>query len=92
MEQWTQDEAIAFECGREVISDLMGIQSGLIYLEENKPNPNQANINKYRAELSRLFKERAALTIGNQAEIARVRTEYGAVVRAWRASQKASVV
>jgi len=53
MEQWTQDEAIAFECARECITDLMGIQSGLLCEEENKPSPDQASIDKYKAELSR---------------------------------------
>ncbi|MDY0134401.1 MAG: hypothetical protein RBS14_01780 [Atribacterota bacterium] len=91
MEQWTQDEAIAFECAREVITDLMGIQSGEIQLEENKPKPDQARIDGFKAELSRLFKERAALTVTNQPEIARVRSEYGAIVRAWRETHKAAV-
>lgn len=91
MEQWTQDEAIAFECARECITDLMGIQSGLLCEEENKRSPNQTSIDKYKVDLSRLFKERAALTVTNQTEIARVRSEYGAMVRAWRASHKAMV-
>jgi len=91
MEQWTQDEAIAFECARECITDLMGIQSGLLCEEENKPNPDQASIDKFKAELSKLFRERTALTVTNQTEIARVRSEYGAMVRAWRASHKAMV-
>ncbi len=28
MQQWTQEEAIAFECACEVITDMMAIQSG----------------------------------------------------------------
>lgn len=86
MEQWTQDDAINFECAREAITDLMGIQSGEIQLEENKPKPDQARIDGFKSELSRLFKERAALTVSNQAELTRVRSEYGVIIRSWRAS------
>lgn len=82
MEQWTQEEAIAFESARECITHLMAIQSSLLCEEENKRNPDQTSIDKYKAELSRLFKERAALTVTNQTEVARVRSEYGAIVRA----------
>ena len=85
---WTQDEAIAYECAREVVTDVIGIHSGQIAEEENKPQPDAARIKAVEAECLRIFQERRALRVEDGAEVARIRTEYGAVVRAWRAKQK----
>jgi len=82
MEQWTQEDVIAFESARECITHLMAIQSSLLYEEEKKSKPDQARIDGFKAELSRLLKERAALNVTNQTEIVRVRSECGARVRA----------
>lgn len=84
MQQWTQDEAIAFECAREVITDLMAIQTGLIAREASKPTPDTHRLASLRAERSKLAQERATLHVQDLADIARIRTEYGAIVRAWR--------
>ena len=85
---WTQDEAIAYECAREVVTDLIGIHSGQIAEEKKKSQPDVARIQALDAERQRIFQERRALRVEDSAEVARIRTEYGAVVRAWRAKQK----
>ena len=88
--QWTQDEAIAFECAREAITDMMAIQSGQIAAESRKAMPDNERVTALRAKRSRLARERAALHVINQADIARIRIEYGAIIRAWRAQRHAS--
>lgn len=88
--QWTQDEAIAFECAREVITDMMAIQTGQMAEEGRKAAPDIDSLASLRAERSRLFQEREALHIDNPAGIARIRAEYGAFVRAWRGERRAT--
>lgn len=89
MQKWTQEEAVAFECAREVITDLMAIQTGQIAEEARKPQPDAARLASLRAERSRLAQERAGLHVGDRAAVARIRAEYGAAVRAWRADHGA---
>ena len=84
MQQWTQDEAIAFECAREAITDLMAIQTGQIAEEARKAAPDTGRLASLRSERSRLARERAALHVDDLADVARIRAEYGAIVRAWR--------
>ncbi len=83
--KWTQDEAIAFECAREVISDMISIQTGKIANEAEKAQPDAVRIDRLRAERVRLFYERTELRLLDHVRIAQVRAEYGAKVRAWRA-------
>lgn len=82
--KWTQDEAIAFECAREVITDMMAIKTGQIAQEGDKAAPDADRLANLRAERSRLAQERAALHVDDLATVARVRAKYGAIVRAWR--------
>jgi len=89
MQKWTQTEAVAFECAREVITDLMAIQTGQIADEARKPIPDTERLANLRAERSRLALERAGLHVGDKAHVARIRAEYGAIVRAWRAEHQA---
>lgn len=89
--EWTQDEAIAFECAREVITDMMAICTGQISDESSKATPDADRMAKLRAERSKLSQERAALHIADQLDIARIRTNYGAIVRAWREDHRAVV-
>lgn len=86
MQKWTQTEAIAFECAREVITDLRAILTGQIADESNKEHPDTERVATLRAERSRLFRERAGLHVKDHAAVARVRAEYGARVRSWRAT------
>ena len=84
MLQWTQDDAIAFECACEVITDMMAIQSCQIAEEAKKTAPDADREASLRAERSRLYKERLALHVDDHGEVARIRTEYGAIIRAMR--------
>ena len=81
-----RDQAIAFECAREVITDWMAIYSGRISHESAKSLPDTNLIAELRANRSKLADERATLRVGDQSDIARIRKEYGAAVRAWRGS------
>jgi len=84
MPQWTQDEAIAFECACEAITHMMAIQSRQIYEEMKKLEPDVFRVAEFRAERSRLHQERLAMHVDNHDEVARIRTEYGAIIRARR--------
>lgn len=84
---WTQDEAIAFEAARECITDLMAIRSGQIHAEQDKPTPDAALLTSLEAERTQLHQQRAALRMADHAQVARVRSEYGAMERTWRSQQ-----
>lgn len=84
MIQWTQDQAIAFECAREVITDMMAICTGRITEEAAKEAPDADQMAALRADRSRLAQERKTFHVTDDAEVTRIRTEYGAIVRAWR--------
>lgn len=81
---WTQDEAIAFECAREVITHLMAIYSDQIVDEASKTMPNADRLASLRAERSRLVQERLALHVHDHADVARIRTDYGTIILAHR--------
>jgi hypothetical protein len=88
MQEWTQDEAIDYECAREVITDLRAILISQIYEESKKPQPDAELVERWEAESQRLFRERANLHVHNHVEIARIHAEYGARIRAWRAESQ----
>ncbi|MBQ0961638.1 hypothetical protein KAK06_22045 [Ideonella sp. 4Y11] len=77
---WTQEQAIAFEAARECIGHLIAIR--ISELHTSSPAPERAA--ELEADLARLQTERRALRLTDEAEIARIREEYGAQVRAWR--------
>jgi len=83
MQEWTQEEAIAYECACEAITHLRAILTGEIEEELKKPNPNKAHLQNLHEESSQLFRERAGLQIKDHTEIARIRFQYGAHVREW---------
>lgn len=89
MQKWTQDQAIAFECAREVITDMMALCTLRITEEAAKQAPDADRLAALRADRSKLAQERAALHVTDEAQVARIRTEYGAIVRAWRAEHHA---
>lgn len=82
---WTQEQAIAYECAREVITDLSAICTARIYDELAKQTPDHGLVVSLEEKITRLFNERRELTVGNQDEIAKIRHAYGSEVRAWRA-------
>ena len=86
MAKWTQEQAVAFECARECITDMMGIRSTKIAEEEGKTDPDRAVLTELENELTRLARERSSLTITDDERIATVRRQYGEVIRRFRDS------
>lgn len=84
MAKWTQEQAVAFECARECITDMMGICSTKIAEEEGKTDPDRAVLTELENELTRLAFERSSLTITDDERIATVRRQYGEVIRCFR--------
>lgn len=76
MENWTQDEAIAFECARECITHMIAICTGELH-----DDPSDERRAELVAERGRLLGEQRTLRLKDHAEIARIRTEYGAAIR-----------
>jgi len=66
------------------------ILTAQIHEEGKSPNPDAAYLEGLYAERSRMFDERAALHVNDQANIARVRAEYGARFRALREQRSAT--
>jgi len=85
---WTQDEAVAFECAGELITHMMAIYSAQIHKETQKESPDPALIATWRQARSRLFQEKRNLHVNDQDKIAQVRAEYGAAIRAWNATRQ----
>jgi len=89
MKQWTQDEAIAYECACEAITHLRAILSSEISDESKRSVPNTRRIAALEAERVQLFQERKKLRVKDHAHIARIRREYGARIRAWNDDRRA---
>jgi len=89
MQQWTQDEAIAYECACEAITHLRAILTGEIAKESRKSHPDEQRLKDLYAERSQLFRERAELHVTDQAKISRIRADYGARIRSWIAEHQA---
>ncbi len=88
---WTQDEAIAYECARELINDMTSICSRLIADEEKKDVPDLKRIEALDLEISALFEERNAMNWRDKAAIADIRSKYGSKIRAYREGGKCPV-
>lgn len=79
--RWTQDEAIAFEAARDCITHLLAIRLARHRELESLGGPVTPEQVGLDAEIQRLLAERRGLHVKDHAEIARVRQEYGAMVR-----------
>lgn len=75
--KWTQEEAIAYESALECITHLRAILTS----ERHNDNPTPERLAEIEAESARLFAERRALSVHDHTEIARIRNEYGALIR-----------
>jgi hypothetical protein len=75
--KWTQEEAIAYECARECITELMAIHTAELY--HGSPTPGRHE--EIKAERRRLAAERSGLHVHDHAEIARIRRDYGERIR-----------
>lgn len=82
---WTQEQAIAFEVATEGITMMIGILQGEIYDAGQDPD----RVASLRAEVSRLWEERRALRVTDDAAVAVARAKYGPMIRAWRERLKA---
>lgn len=81
MKEWTQKQAIAFECARETITDLMAM---LTEQMAGQGTPPDADIEALKQHRARLAVERDQLRASDFAKLARINAEYGEVVCAWR--------
>jgi len=90
MAEWTQEQAIAYECARECITDMMSILTRKIEEEATKDTPTQHLIDDLRAQRSKFAAERAALHVHDNLEVSRIRTEYGAIIRMSRSARRAA--
>jgi len=88
MPEWTQDEAIAYECACDDIGLLRAILTREMAEESKKAQPDRQRLEQMESEFSALFHERAALHVKDHEKIARIRSEYGARIRAWMAAER----
>ncbi|GEM_PF-2755916 len=78
--RWTQEQAIAYECARECLTDLMAICMGELASEQARA----PRIEALERELFALGRERQALGVHDADRVAEIRLEYGAWIAAWR--------
>jgi len=88
MGKYTQDEAIEFECAREVITDLISIYNEQIREESSKAKPDDELLSKLRLYRYRLVLERSTFHVKDHEIIARINVEYGAQIKAWREERR----
>jgi len=75
---FTQDEAIAYECACECTTHLRAIYTSELYNDSPSPERRAA----LELEQSRLHEERRTLRVKDHDKIARIRSDYGAMIRA----------
>lgn len=88
---WTRDEAIAFECAREAMNDMVGICSTKIAEEKCNPAPDLRRIEVLHHTRLNFMKERDGVRWYDRDVIAKIRKEYGAKIRAYREGGKCPV-
>lgn len=79
--RWSQDEAISFQAARDCITDLLAIKFARLRELESSAGPVTEEQEVLAAEIHRLSDERRDLRLIDRAEIARIREDYGAMVR-----------
>ena len=77
-------DVLNYECAIETINNLSAIYTAKIWKEENKRKPDKSLLALMNAEFNRLSDESQRLRIEDRAEIERIRTQYGRVVREYR--------
>lgn len=73
---WTQEEAIAFVCAKDCITDLIAV----LLARQNEAS-NAAEVQALWDRISQLSQERSTLGIHDHEEVARIEQEYGVIVR-----------
>jgi hypothetical protein len=79
---------IAYEVAVENLTEASGWYVAKLREERGKPAPDQAVIEEWSAALARATQDRDQLDPADHAEVARVRREYGEVVRQLRESRR----
>lgn len=82
MSGYDEKKEIDYDVARAIIGDLMAMYSRDIEVEREKSNPDAKRVADMEKEISRLFKEKSALHVDNEAGIKRAIKEYGAILRA----------
>jgi hypothetical protein len=80
---WTQEEAVSYECAREVITDMIAIRTAEIAAEGRQTAPNQARLTALEKQITALWRERDRLDPTDAKSIERIETVYGGEVRAY---------
>lgn len=83
-------DILNYECATEAINHLSSIYMAEILKEEGKENPDKSLLAIMNAEFSRLSDEQRNLRIDDHEEIARIRSQYGKMIRERRISRKAA--
>lgn len=78
---WTQEEAVAFECAREYLSDIIGIYSNELSGQDGRDACSGERARWLHAEIARLAELRRQLRVKDHDQVAEVRSMYGAL---WR--------
>lgn len=79
--KWSQEEAIAYECARDYLGEVLGIYSGELDAEEARAVPRQDRLNWLEAEITRLGHARRQLRVSDHEAITEIRAVYGALLR-----------
>lgn len=87
--RWTQEQAIAYECARELIGHVIAIYSANIDEALGRPTPDMALVNTLRKDRADCARERDALRVTDDVGVANVRDLYGAMIRGYHSTQQA---
>ena len=86
MQQWTQDQAVAFECARECIVELMAICSAELGDLAGQADVCAERVDRQERRLADLAAELRNLHLPDTDNIERIRRDYGQQVREYRAN------
>ena len=81
---WTQEEAIAYECARETMNDMVAICSSRIAKEKKKANPNLQKIQSLYSQRLKFLKERDLISLHDQETIQKIFKNYGSKIKDYR--------
>ena len=80
--KWTQDQAIAFECAREILTHVIGIYTAEI-TEATKKALSPSAIERLEVKLEAVIQERNNLRVTDDVTIERVCRDYGEEICSW---------
>lgn len=87
---WSLQNSIAYECAREALTDVIGIQMAKIYQTEAKGAAGEQELQQLQAEVGELVARRREMQPEDLDEIEQIRQTCGAIVRAHRQASTAS--